>query len=216
MAQDLAHKRPWLFASLVFGLSYPFAGLVSLAGTYEIIWKMLPLALLVPYALRRHHSTEFVILAAILAFCALGDGLIEIDLVAGGIAFGIGHMVAIWLFSRHRRPALAFSQKLLILAVLALTPLTAFLLAGSLAAAYSLLLAAMAAMAWSSSFSRYRVGLGAMLFVISDLLIFAREGQNLALPYLDAVIWYLYYAGMVMIATGVVQTLVKWATENPK
>jgi hypothetical protein len=49
--------------------------------------------------------------------------------------------------------------------------------------------------------------LGAALFVVSDWLIFSRFGTfNLGvLP--DILVWPLYYAGQVMIATGVVQTL---------
>ena len=209
MAQDLAHKRPWLLASLAFGLSYPLSSLLNIPGTFEIVWKMLPLALLVPYALRRHHSGEFAVLAVILALCSIGDGLVEISLELGAVAFGLSHLAAIWLYSRHRRAKTVISQKFLALTVLVLAPLIAYRLAGGPAAGYTLLLAAMAAMAWSSSFPRYRVGIGAMLFVISDLLIFAREGQGLRIPIINPAIWYLYYIGMVLIATGVVQTLVK-------
>ena len=211
MAQDLAHKRPWLLASLAFGVTYPFAALLNVPGMFAIIWKMLPLALLVPYALRRHHTSEFIVFAVILAFCALGDSLIELSLEAGGAAFAIAHFVAIWFYARFRRENTSVSQKALALAVLIFTPLIAFVLAGNMAAAYNLLLAGMAAMAWTSSFPRYRVGIGVMLFVVSDLLIFAREGQQLSLPLLNPAIWYLYYGGMVMVATGVVQSLVKWS-----
>ena len=94
MAQDLAHKRPWLLASLAFGLSYPLSSLLNVPGTFEIVWKMLPLALLVPYALRRHHSGEFAVLAVILALCSIGDGLVEISLELGAIAFGLSHLAA--------------------------------------------------------------------------------------------------------------------------
>jgi hypothetical protein len=65
----------------------------------------------------------------------------------------------------------------------------------------------MAAAAWLSRFPRYRVGTGAVLFVISDWLIFSRMGRfDLGLlP--DLLIWPTYYAGQVMIATGIVQCL---------
>ena len=209
VTQDLAHKRPWLLASLAFGFSYPAISFFPVEGIYAIIWKMLPLALLVPYALRKHHSGEFLVIAIILALCSLGDGLVELSLEAGGTAFGISHLVAIWFYSRHRREQTAFSQKLLALTVLIAAPLIAYFLAGNLAAGYTLMLSLMAAMAWTSSFPRYRVGIGAMLFVISDLLIFTREGQWVSSPLINPAIWYLYYIGMVMIATGLVQTLVK-------
>jgi uncharacterized membrane protein YhhN len=64
-------------------------------------------------------------------------------------------------------------------------------------------------MAWSSNFPRYRVGTGAVLFVISDLLIFARLGPLADSQMTNIAIWYLYYFGVLMIAVGVAQTLVK-------
>ena len=58
-----------------------------------------------------------------------------------------------------------------------------------------------------SRFPRYRVGLGAVLFIISDWLIFSRFGAFDLAPLPDALIWPTYYAAQFMIATGVVQTL---------
>jgi uncharacterized membrane protein YhhN len=65
----------------------------------------------------------------------------------------------------------------------------------------------MAAAAWTSSFPRYRVGLGAVLFVASDLLIFARMGPLAASALPGLLVWPLYYFGQVLIATGVVGEL---------
>jgi hypothetical protein len=212
--QDLAHKRPFLLASLFFGISYPLAGYLPLPGLVLVVWKMAGLAFLVPYALRRHHSGEFAILAVVLALCSLGDGLVEESLQLGAVAFAASHMIAIWLYGLHRRVKPAFSQSLLALTILTATPVIAYFLptdralAGQ-AALYSLFLATMAAMAWSSNFPRYRVGMGAVLFVASDLLIFAREGALSSWAPVGLLIWYLYYGGMVLIATGVVTTLVK-------
>jgi hypothetical protein len=210
MKQDLAHRRPWLLASLVFGLSYPLLLLWPIPEIYTIIWKMAAVGLLVAYALRRHHSGEFMLLAVILAFYALGDGLIELSLEAGGAAFAVGHILSLWLYSRHRRIKAAFSQKALAVTLLIVTPIMAYALAGVLPAIYAIILAAMAAMAWSSNFPRYRVGVGALLFVGSDMLIFGGEGGLLSgIPLLTPAIWYSYYAGVLLLATGVVQTLVK-------
>jgi hypothetical protein len=209
MGQDLAHKRPWLLLSLLFGLTYPLAGYLAVPGIWAIVWKMAGLAFLVPYALRRHHSGEFAILACILALCAAGDGLVEIQMEYGAIAFGAAHVLAIYLYARHRRVKPVRSQQILGYTVMLATPIIAYSLGGALAGLYALLLGAMAAMAWTSNFPRYRVGVGAMLFVLSDLLLFAREGvlaENMAA---GLGVWYSYYIGMLLIATGVVQTLVK-------
>ena len=65
----------------------------------------------------------------------------------------------------------------------------------------------MTAAAWTSSFPRYRVGIGAVMFAVSDLLIFADLGPlaDSALPGL--LIWPLYYFGQFLICTGVVGEL---------
>jgi len=216
MGQDLAHKRPWLLASLIAGISFPATWLVLPieGGFFALIWKMAAVGLLVPFALRRHHDGEFIPLAIMLAFYALGDGLIELNMIAGAIAFTIGHLVAIRLYIRHRRIGAAFSQKLLAVTILLATPIIAFFLPltideGVQVAAYSVILAAMAAMAWSSNFPRYRVGIGAVLFVISDLLIFARMGPLGDSDMTSLAVWYLYYFGVLLIAVGIAQTLVR-------
>jgi len=216
MGQDLAHKRPWLLSSLVAGISFPATWLLlPIEGNiYAIIWKMAAVGLLVPYALRRHHQGEFVMLAVVLAFYALGDGLIELSMIYGALAFAAGHIVAIWIYARHRRVGATFSQKLFAIVLFILTPFIAFFLApdpesGIQVAGYSVVLSAMAAMAWNSNFPRYRVGIGAVLFVVSDLLIFARLGPLSGSDFVSIAIWYLYYFGVLMIAVGIVQTLVK-------
>lgn len=216
MGQDLAHKRPWLLASLVAGISFPTTWLLlPIEGNiYAIIWKMAAVGLLVPYALRRHHQGEFVMLAAVLAFYALGDGLIELSMIYGALAFAAGHIIAIWIYARHRRVGATFSQKLFAITLFILTPFIAFYLPGDpetgvQVAGYSAILSAMAAMAWNSNFPRYRVGIGAVLFVISDLLIFSRLGPLAESDFVSIAIWYLYYFGVLMIAVGIVQTLVK-------
>jgi len=65
----------------------------------------------------------------------------------------------------------------------------------------------MAAMAWTSRFPRYRTGIGAMLFVASDLLIFARLGPIADTVTAGIVIWLLYFIGQWLIAVGVRSSL---------
>jgi len=216
MAQDLAHKRPWLLASLLAGLSFPATWLfLPLEGSlYALIWKMAAVGFLVPFALRRHHEGEFVFLALMLALYALGDGLIGLSMVAGAVSFAAGHLVAIAIYFRHRRVGAVFSQRLLAACLFLLTPVIAYFLPGNSEeglqfAGYSTILGAMAAMAWSSNFPGYRVGVGAFFLVISDLLIAARLGPLANSEITSIAIWYLYYFGVLMIAIGIAQTLVK-------
>ena len=208
----LIEKRPWLLASLAAAISFYFIKDSGLPGLYQMAWKGAGVALLALYAVQRHGGKDGRTIALVMAFGALGDVLIELSLYAGAIAFLFGHVIAITLYLRHRRVMLTPSQKAAAVVLLLATPLISFLLPTDRAAApgvavYALSLGGMAAAAWSSSFPRYRVGLGAVLFVASDLLIFARLG-----PLVDSVlpgllIWPLYYFGQFLICTGVISAL---------
>lgn len=208
----LIDKRPWLLASLVAGISYYFVKDGALPGLYLMAWKGAGVALLAAYALARHSGRDANQIAAVMGLGALGDVLIELDLIWGAIAFLIGHLIAIELYWRHRRASLTSSQKALALAMLVLVPIVAFLIPADRAGApgvalYSAGLAAMTAAAWTSRFPRYRVGLGAVMFVISDLLIFSRMGALAGSPIPDLLIWPLYYFGQFLLCIGVVGEL---------
>ena len=99
-------------------------------------------------------------------------------------------------------------------ALLLLTPTIAWFMPADRAEApsvalYALALGAMAASAWASVFPRYRVGAGAALFLLSDLLLFAEMGplQGHIVP--QVMVWPVYYLGQLLIAVGVAQTLRK-------
>ena len=208
----LIEKRPWLLASLAAGISFWFVRDTDLPGLYQMAWKGAGVALLAVYALARHGGADARTIAAVMGFGALGDVLIEIKLEAGAVAFLIGHLIAIRLYWQHRRASTRFSQKAAALAFLILIPLISFLLPADRAAApgialYASGLGVMTAAAWTSSFPRYRVGIGAVLFAVSDLLIFADLGPlaDSALPGL--LIWPLYYFGQFLICTGVIGEL---------
>jgi uncharacterized membrane protein YhhN len=80
---------------------------------------------------------------------------------------------------------------------------------GVVTVAYGLALGGMAAGAWASSFPRYRVGAGAVLFVAADLLYFAGTGPLLGSSIPQIFTWPLAYLGQLLVATGVVTTLRK-------
>ena len=211
----LIEHRPWLFASVIASIAYyflsdnPFGPLLpAFGGVWLIALKGAGVAFLAAYALRRAHRADGKILALALALSAMADMALEIEFIIGGALFAASHAVAIVLYSRNRRENLSASQVLLSIALLIATPLVSYWLSGRIEiAAYALTLGLMASFAWSSRFPRYRVGLGAVLFVVSDWLIFSDMGPvNLGiLPAL--LVWPLYYGGQLMIATGVVQTL---------
>lgn len=204
-----------LLAALLAGLSYFGAQQLIAPSPGLIAWKGTGVALLALWAALQARNLDGWLIASVMGFGALGDVLIDATgLVPGAIAFLAGHMVAIWLFVRNRRVALAPTQRWLAILIVPSTVFIAWRLTENFAEApgvalYSLALAVMAAMAWTSRFSRYSVGIGAMLFVISDLLIFARLGPLAESMLPGLLIWPLYFTGQAMIAMGVVRTLAR-------
>ena len=209
----MAQRRPSgptliLVASLAAGLSFYFVKDANLPKVAFAVWKGAGVALLAVFALMQPRSPNKLRLALVMALGACGDVLLEWSQTAGGAAFLLGHLEAISLYLRNRRPQPAGSQRFAAAALLLIAPLLAWQLTASLAIVlYAAALGAMAASAWLSSFSRYRVGLGAVMFLASDGLIFARIGPlaHSALPGL--LIWPLYYFGQFVICIGVVGTI---------
>ena len=137
---------------------------------------------------------------------------IEWDFIAGAIFFFGYHMIAIALYLRHPREAASGSQKTAAVAMLLATPAIFWLLPADRAMAwptalYGLALGGMAACAWLSAFSRYRVGVGAVLFLVSDLLIVAGMGPLMGERLHQWLIWPLYYLGQLLICLGVIDRL---------
>lgn len=205
----LAEKRPYLLASIATAIAYYLLRDGPLGELYLALIKGASIALLAIYAWHRSHSRDVHLIAAVLAIAAAGDMVIEFYEAEGGALFFASHLVALGLYLQpyNRRPHLAPSQKAAAVALLLLTPLTAYLLARDWSVAlYALALGGMASAAWTSRFSRYHVGVGALLFVVSDLLIFASMGGAIT-GLATLAVWPLYYVGQFLICTGVVQTL---------
>lgn len=209
--RPLKARGLFLTASVVASFTYFLFRDMPMQPETEMLWKGAGVGCLAIYAARRARSTDGWLLVAVMALGSLADMVLERDLITGGAIFALAHVVAIALYLRNPRASRSGSQILMAVALLAGTPMVAALLTipdkqWPLAAGYSLFVGAMAASAWVSRFPRYRVGIGAVLFVISDLLIFAREGQRLPEAVTWWLIWPLYYGGQFLIATGVARS----------
>ena len=211
--QALIEQRPWLLGSVAAATAFYFLRDNPIGeGTWGILAKGAAVGLLAVYALVRvphdRRGIDGAILVLALALAAAGDMAIELDLVAGGALFTAAHCVSVVLYLRNRHPRTSPMQKAIGLALLIGTPLVSYGLSGQAQVAiYAAFLGTMAATAWMSHYPRYRVGTGAVLFVVSDWLIFSRMGAYNLAPLPDLLIWPLYYAAQVMIATGIVQCL---------
>lgn len=190
----------WI-AALVAGASYSLVGWTDLSGPGVVVWKGLGVGLLAVWAAMTAGDGDGRLLAVALALGALGDVLLAaVSLTVGAVAFLAGHIAYIVLFARHRRAAMSRSQRLLGWIIGPATTLIAALLSRDVGVAvYAAGLGSMAAFAWTSRFPRYRVGIGAMLFVLSDLILFARIG---GFGSWELLIWPTYFAGQALIAWG--------------
>ena len=199
----LPHRLSALYmAALLVGASYWAAGNWLPPSIGLTIWKGAGVALLALWAALSTRERSGWLLVVVLAFGALGDVLIETHgLIAGAVAFLAGHVAAVILYLSNRREDRGGTG--IAMATVVLVPAIAYMLSrqpGVLV--YSLGLGAMAAAAWVSRFPRY-VGLGAMFFVLSDLLIFARLGPLAGSAIADFLVWPLYFSGQALIAFGV-------------
>lgn len=197
-----------LAAALIAGSGYYLDHWLDLSGPWMIVWKGLGVGLLALWAAMRARSRDGWLIAAVLAFGALGDVLLEaVNLTVGALAFLIGHVIAIWLYARNRRPGGWWWP---IVPALAVSGLASGMPADEAAvpgvALYALGLGGMAGAAWRSRFPAM-VTVGAALFVVSDLLIFSRMGPLAASPLPGLLIWPAYFAGQALIAWGVVTGL---------
>jgi uncharacterized membrane protein YhhN len=213
-------KARWLFvAALIAGASFWFVGQHTIPTLPWIAWKGAGVGLLTIWAALNARERDGWLITAVMAFGTLGDVLLERSQTGGALAFLAGHLVAMLLYLAHRRSKKTPSQVALAVLLLIGVPVIAFLLPTDRAAApgiaiYATGLGAMAASAWISRFPRYRVGLGAVMFVASDLLIFAKMGPLSGSLIPIVLIWPLYFAGQALIAWGAVTTLLRWKDDE--
>ncbi|QJQ32811.1 lysoplasmalogenase [Sphingomonas lacunae] len=214
--QQTAVRIIW-WAALAAGASYMLPVLAGWQGPAIIAWKGAGVTLLALWAALQARDAnpegEGWLIALVLAFGALGDVLLDaVGLTTGAAAFAVGHVIAIILYARNRRPALSPSQTLFgwLIAPLGVV-ITIALVHGQpdamLAIAYAALVGSMAAFAWTSRFPRYRTGIGAVMFLVSDLVIFAGQTVWTGTIWPKLLIWPLYFGGQALIAWGVVKTL---------
>lgn len=205
-------ERLLVAISLVFGLGYPLVLGLPLPPAASVAAKGAAVGLLALAAAVSARKFDGWLLAAVMALGAAGDVLLEIEFGAGAAAFAAAHVVAIVLYVRNRRAGVLwhdFGWAAVLPACSTLIP--ALLLRGrpeSVAfSLYGLLLGAMAGSAWMSRFPRRLVADGAVLFLLSDMLIAVRLGTGASAFELGLAIWLLYYVGQLLIFLGVKSSL---------
>ena len=179
----LVNKRPYLVLSVAAALAFYYMRASALPEIYLVPIKGCAVSFLALYASMRHSSRSARILTAALIL-------------------------------RNRGEPLEGRDSLIFILLLLATPFIAYLLpyddrVSLPAAIYALALGAMAAGAWASNFARLRVAAGAMLFIVSHLLIIAEMGPLSGSAVPQYLVWPIYYLGMFLITVGIVTTLRK-------
>jgi len=201
--------EPLFAAAILAGASYYANDWIGLQGTAAVVWKGAGVGLLALWARSKAMNADGRTIGAVLALGALGDVLLVLQgMVAGAVAFLAGHLLASYLYLRNRRLA---SANWIAPPVAAGVALFAWWLFQSdpraiLLAVYVFGLSLMAA---SAAFSRLGplVALGALLFFVSDWLIFLREGRMIEAGVSNLLVWPTYFAGQALIAWGGVHAL---------
>jgi len=212
MARASLAAKAVLAAAIAAGGSYLAADHMALSPGVSLVWKGAGVGLLALYAALSARGLDGWLISAVMAFGAAGDVLLgAAGFVVGGGAFLVGHLIAIVLYQRNRRLGLGWPARLAAAALIPATVTAAWLLPADRTGApgvavYALGLSGMAASAWISRFPR-RVAAGALLFLASDLLIFARSGPLVGTAWAGFAIWSPYFAGQALVCVGVVKTL---------
>lgn len=207
MNTDVLAKRVFL-AGVLAGISYLIAVAEQWQGPTIIAWKGMGVGLLALYAALSATQRDGWQIAMVMGFGALGDIVLDIQFIAGAVLFAVGHIIAIHLYWRHRRPSWESGPLAIALVILFGAPLLAWGVTERIEVlAYTVLLALMAAAAVLSRFPLWFTGLGAVLFVASDLLIFARMGPFAGSLLASLLVWALYFGGQALIVSGVVHGL---------
>ena len=174
------------------------------------------LVLLALWQCRRHWSWTLVTFIAALAFCLLGDiALLESSRFVFGLAsFLLAHVLFIGLFLRWDQGQFRLlpAAMVFLLAGLFYVEISAALAAMSYPVSiYTSVIALMLAAAISLALndatnSAYQIGIGAMLFAVSDgILAYNKFVENL--PWADAAVLSSYWLALIFITLGCVQRI---------
>lgn len=205
----LIDRRPWLLASMACAVAWVALRYSAMPGLYLLAIEAAPLLLLAAYAALRHRGNDTRSLAGMLALQGIGTALMDYAPLIGLNALLVAYLLGLTMFLAHREPVIDDGRKASALVLTLGTPLLCYFAAERAGVGVPLFLGlalgGMAASAWISTFPRSRVGLGAALIVVGNIVSIAALGADGG--GMGAVIalaaWPLFYVGNLVLATGV-------------
>ncbi len=209
----------WL-ATVALGFAY-WLGALARSGIAFHGLAELPLAMLIPWkgactfglaisiaVAARGRATQYLVIA--LAISAVADMLLPLRLmIPAGLLFSVSHTIAIAVFWRNRATDMSPVRRAFAIALPFLTfGLSVAALYGTdqpmFFALYPLLSGVMAASAIMSRFPIWWCGLGAVIFICSDVLVLAYLGVFEQDNRLNFLTWLTYFSGYALLARGAV------------
>ncbi len=210
-------RNLWLIA-IVVGVIYwigslarsgvAFEDLASLPKPLIVATKGLFSALLAMSVFAARKGSASQIVGAALAISAVGDILlVTIGSAAGGLAFAVAHLLAGYAYAKNQRDHSTATLWMFATAVPLIAVVSSYLaLHGSdqniLMSLFPLISASMAALAILSRFPLWLSGLGAAIFVASDVLFLADLGILRHSGEWGFLTWGSYAVGYAMVARG--------------
>ncbi|TNE61713.1 MAG: lysoplasmalogenase [Alphaproteobacteria bacterium] len=180
----------------------------------KAVMKGAAVGLLALFVLMNIRSVNHFLLFLALAASVAGDVLLALPIeqafVKGLLAFGGAHVVFLLLYMRNRLPGREMTRPRINAATLVwvATGIAYFLMWPHLGAllwyvvGYSALLALMATSAILSIYPPRLVGLGAILFLVSDALLGARQFLDVPAVF-GYLVWASYYLAQLLMTLGV-------------
>lgn len=174
-------------------------------------WRGVCVAGLALLVLLRTQGVTRVCLGGSLALIALADILLSTKgLMSGGSVYALAHGVAIagYILLRDHRagaPVRLIAVAVPVLAVLGVALAVSAASMHPVHLLYPAISGSMAACALTSRFNLLKTGLGATLFVISDVLFFWDFGFYEGSRALGWLLWPAYFGGLALIAAGAIE-----------
>lgn len=205
----LIERRPWLLASMACAVARIALRDSATPGLYLVVLEAAPLLLLAVYAVLRHRGNDTRSLAGMLALQGIGSALMDYAPLLGLNALVVAYLLGLTMFLVHRRGVVDDGRKASALVLTLGTPLLCFFAAERAGVGVPLFLGlalgGMAASAWISTFPRARVGVGAALIVVGNILAIAAlgTGGDGVASLIALAAWPLFYLGNLVLATGI-------------
>lgn len=202
-----------LLASFIAAVAYG-GGWYPAEGLWPVLVKGSAVTFLALFVLMNMRSINHLILFLALGASVAGDVLLAVEhadsFIRGLSAFLAAHVLFIVLYLKNRLVAADITRVRVRLAALLwfLAAIAAYVLYPNLGDmmtpvfSYSAILAAMATTALFSKYSIRLVGVGALLFVVSDTVLGAR--QFMIMPdFTGYIVWGTYYLAQLLMTLGI-------------